>query len=134
MVLGLVTVFICKHCVLLWKCVQTSEVIHSVLSVSSLFVSRCASSGCIETNILNVWNFYFSFQIGEKIVVVTFAWTLALPVYCHTFACRNCSADFDEMLYRGLLKGCVSSCCIMSVSFMSCLTDGVNYHTVFAHY
>ena len=29
------------------------------LAVSSLFVSRCASSGCVETNILNLWHFFF---------------------------------------------------------------------------
>jgi len=209
MVLGLVTVFICKHCVLLCKCVQTSEVMHSVLAVISRFVSRYASSGYIETNILNVWLFSFPFQIGKKL----WLYRLLGLWLCLCTATRlpwgNCSADFDEMLYRGpdvdgriilgwifgkwegletgwswlrigrdgehlwirwwtfgfykvrgvswlaaepvsfsrrtllhgvsklyrgLLKGCVRSCCSMRVSFMSYLTYGVNYQTVFAHY
>ena len=39
-------------------------------------------------------------------MIVSFAWTLALPVYCLTFASANCSADFDEMLYGRMLEDC----------------------------
>jgi hypothetical protein len=66
-------------------------------------------------------------------VIVPFASTLDIPAYCHAFTSGNCLANFDELLQTGLLKGFVRSCCSVRVRFMSCLTHGVNYQTVFAH-
>jgi len=133
MVLGVVTVFMCKHCVLLGN--------------ASKLAKLCIRFGCkFAVRIpLCVWwlrrNKYsqrlallFFFISNKEFTVVPFAWTLAMPVYCHAFASGSCSADFDELLHRGLLKGVVTLCCSVGISFMSCLTNDVNYQTVFARY